>query len=129
MKIQSTGRSMFAAAFLTGLVLVSGCCTKKSSSQAEYKYYSDVSAAGGTGAEYQTSSGRSGTIESNLVVPLYKESLAVGKREVDAGSVRVKKIVKTETVNQPVELRHEEIVIEREPASGESSQGRRRTKP
>ena len=36
------------------------------------------------------------------MIPLYKESLAVGKRDVDAGSVRVKKVVKTETVNQPV---------------------------
>ena len=58
---------------------------------------------------------------SNSVIPLYKESLAVGKRDVDAGSVRVKKIVKTETVNQPVELRHEEIVIERVPASDTAS--------
>jgi len=60
--------------------------------------------------------------QNNMTIPLYKESLIVGKREVDAGSVRVRKIVKTETVNQPVELRHEEIVIERQPASGETAQ-------
>jgi len=49
-----------------------------------------------------------------MVVPLYQESLNVGKREVEAGSVRLRKVVKTETVNQPVELRHEEVVIDRE---------------
>jgi uncharacterized protein (TIGR02271 family) len=58
---------------------------------------------------------------TNTVIPLYKESLAVGKRDVDAGSVRVKKVVKTETVNQPIELRHEEIEIERMPASSETA--------
>ena len=54
-----------------------------------------------------------------MVVPLYKESVNIGKQQVDAGSVKIKKVVKTETVNQPVELRHEEIVIERQPASGQ----------
>jgi uncharacterized protein (TIGR02271 family) len=61
--------------------------------------------------------GESGT---NVVIPLYQESLRVGKREVDEGQVRLKKVVKTETVNQPITLRRETIVIEREPASGQS---------
>jgi uncharacterized protein (TIGR02271 family) len=60
-------------------------------------------------------------MQGQTTIPLYKESLAVGKREIDAGSVRVRKIVKTETVNQPVELRHEEIIIEREPGSGQAA--------
>jgi len=49
-----------------------------------------------------------------MVVPLYEEKINVGKREVESGSVRLKKVVKTETVNQPIELRHEELVIDRE---------------
>ena len=57
---------------------------------------------------------------TNAVIPLYKETASIGKQQVDAGTVRVKKVVKTETVNQPVELRHEEIVIERQPASESS---------
>jgi len=61
------------------------------------------------------------------VVPLYQESLAVGKREVDAGSVRLRKIVKTETVNQPVELRREEVVIERVPPGAPASQNQGQT--
>jgi uncharacterized protein (TIGR02271 family) len=47
-------------------------------------------------------------------VPLYAESVNVGKREVDAGAVTLKKIIKTETVNVPVELRREEVTINRE---------------
>jgi uncharacterized protein (TIGR02271 family) len=40
----------------------------------------------------------------------------VGKREVEYGGVRLRKVVRTEVVNQPVELTREEIVIERVPA-------------
>lgn len=48
---------------------------------------------------------------------LREEQVKVGKREVEAGGVRLRKIVRTEIVNQPVELRREEIVVERVPAS------------
>src|SRR5690349_14715431 len=34
------------------------------------------------------------------VIPLYQETVRAGTREVDAGTVRLRKIVKTETVNQ-----------------------------
>jgi uncharacterized protein (TIGR02271 family) len=97
-------------------------------------YYSDqTTASGGTASTttYTTSESSSTaetapaeitvTGDTNAVIPLYKEDLAVGKRDVDAGSVRVKKVVKTETVNQPIELRHEEIEIERIPAGSETA--------
>lgn len=51
-------------------------------------------------------------------ISLSEEELAVGKREVEEGSVRLRKVVRTETVEQPVDLRHEEIVIDRGPGSG-----------
>lgn len=57
-----------------------------------------------------------GDIGEARVVALHEESLKIGKREVEAGSVRIRKVVRTETVNQPVELRREEIVVERIPA-------------
>jgi uncharacterized protein (TIGR02271 family) len=53
---------------------------------------------------------------------LSEEELKVGKREVEAGGVRLRKIVRTETVNQPVQLKREEIVIERVPAGQGKSQ-------
>ncbi len=58
-----------------------------------------------------------GTVE----VPLAEEKLHVGKREIDKGEVRLRKVVRTEVVNRPVELRHEEVVVER--VSGGSTPG------
>lgn len=49
-------------------------------------------------------------------IQLSEEKVKAGKREVEAGGVRLRKIFRTEPVNQPVELRREEIV-ERAPAS------------
>ena len=51
---------------------------------------------------------------TSMVVPLYAESVNVEKQEVDSDTIRLKKIVKTETVNIPVELRHDKVVIDRD---------------
>jgi uncharacterized protein (TIGR02271 family) len=48
---------------------------------------------------------------------LKEEELKVGKREVEYGGVRLRKVVRTQVVNQPVELKREEIVVERVPAA------------
>lgn len=56
--------------------------------------------------------------DRDRTVSLSEERLNVGKREVEAGGVRLRKVIKSETVNQPVELKREEIEIERVPASG-----------
>ena len=47
---------------------------------------------------------------------LSEEQLKVAKRSVGAGHVRLRKIVRTEEVNVPVELKSEHVVIERIPA-------------
>jgi uncharacterized protein (TIGR02271 family) len=65
---------------------------------------------------------------------LHEEQLHVGKREVEAGSVRLRKIVRTERVQQPVELKREEVVVERVPAneareSGQPFQGQEQVIP
>jgi stress response protein YsnF len=49
-------------------------------------------------------------------IPLYEEQIQVGTRVVEAGSVRLRKQVTSETVNQPVQVRHETLVIDREAA-------------
>lgn len=56
------------------------------------------------------------TQEANI--PLHEENVKVGKRAVEAGGVRLRKVVRTETVQQPVQLQREEIQVERVPASG-----------
>ncbi len=57
-------------------------------------------------------------------IPLHEEQLKVGKREVEAGGIRLRKIIRTETVQQPVELRREDIVVERVPATEGQPTGR-----
>jgi len=122
MKATLINRRLTLASVALVSIALAGCCTKHASSQSAY-YSSAPSGGSASSQEYSYSSGPSTTIEAsngtNTVIPLYKESLNVGKREVDAGSVTVKKIVKTETVNQPIELRHEEVVVERQPGTGQ----------
>jgi uncharacterized protein (TIGR02271 family) len=98
-----------------------GCCKKKYKSSSYYSSptqgsYADIS------TQPPPPTGRTESA-TNMVVPLYQENINVGKREVEAGSVRLKKIVRTETVNQPVELRHEELVIDRDSTPGQAAQG------
>ena len=78
-------------------------------------------AAGSTAAKASTDTtsattdrtARTATSGEDIEVPLTEEQVRVGKRTVDAGQVRLRKIVRTEVVNQPVEIRHEDVVIER----------------
>ena len=52
-------------------------------------------------------------------IPLAEEQLRVEKRPVEAGRARLRKVVRTERVSEPVELRREQVTIERVPASGQ----------
>jgi uncharacterized protein (TIGR02271 family) len=103
----------FTFAALVGLAAVTGCdCTGSHKAKAQPSTYTGASTAP---QEPTTTQQEQSTTTDNTVIPLYQESIKVGKREVETGTVRVRKIVKTETVNQPVELRHEEVVIDRQP--------------
>jgi uncharacterized protein (TIGR02271 family) len=55
-------------------------------------------------------------------VPVVEEELAVGKRQVQTGQVRLRKVVNTEHQEVPVTLQREEVQVERVPAD-ESSFG------
>jgi len=57
--------------------------------------------------------------KEEATIELREEQLKVGKRQVETGSVRLRKVVRTETINQPVDLQREEIVVERIPAGEE----------
>ena len=57
--------------------------------------------------------------EQRLV--LSEEQLAVGKRQVQAGEVSVRKSVETERVQETVGLTREEVTIERHPISADSA--------
>jgi uncharacterized protein (TIGR02271 family) len=77
-------------------------------------------AGGGPSTTVQTMSpGATATGQDQIDVPLSEEELQVGKREVEAGRVRLRKVVRTEQEQVPVELRREDVEIERVPASGQ----------
>src|SRR5215469_7024735 len=88
-----------------------GCCT-------EHK-----AATGGTAETTETTTSTttaaapSGETSGTQTIPLYKEQVNVGARQVEDGAVTIRKIVKTETVNQPVTLQKETLVIDRQPSS------------
>jgi len=64
---------------------------------------------------------------TNMVIPLHQEQLTVGTRQMNDGSVQLRKTVRTETVSQPVQVRRETVTIERQPAgaagTAQTSQG------
>lgn len=51
-------------------------------------------------------------------VPISEEQVKVGKREVEQGGVNIRKEVRTETVNTPIDLKREELVVERTDKTG-----------
>lgn len=59
--------------------------------------------------------------EGERYLVLSEEELAVGRRKVQAGEVDVRKRVETERVKQQVPVSHEEVTIERRPASASTS--------
>ncbi|HKQ40529.1 MAG TPA: YsnF/AvaK domain-containing protein [Verrucomicrobiae bacterium] len=80
--------------------------------------YSSSQAQGATGAQTDQTTGTGEIQSERVVIPLHEEQVQVGKRTVETGQVRLRKQITTETINQPVEIRKETIVVDREPASG-----------
>jgi uncharacterized protein (TIGR02271 family) len=73
--------------------------------------------AGYTGTDTGAEADMTDTGERGL--KLSEEELQVGKRPVQEGEVRLRKVVRTEQQEVPVELRREDVEVERMPASGQ----------
>lgn len=54
-------------------------------------------------------------------IPIVEEKMEIGKRDVDLGTVRIRKRVIEEPVRETVDLREEHVNVERRPASGTMS--------
>jgi len=67
---------------------------------------------GAQGHQYFGTGDRLGT-EGDIRVPIVEERLDVEKRQGQRGEVDIRKTVETEQVSVPVELRHEEVTVER----------------
>lgn len=63
-------------------------------------------------------------VDGEARVTLSEEQLAVGKRERAAGAVEVDKDVEVEHVRESVPVKHEEVVVERRPATGMNTSAR-----
>jgi len=61
------------------------------------------------------------TQDNDLRIPVVEEELTVGKRQEEQGRVRIHKDIVTEQQNVPVTLRHEEVVVERVPVTGQGT--------
>jgi uncharacterized protein (TIGR02271 family) len=127
--IEMNKRVVGFAAALGSMALVAGCHSTNSPEPSTYSGYtvtrsssktSGLSPASGTAVEgAAASTNLSGGNE--ISIPLYEEQITVGTRTVEAGAVRLRKQVTTETVNQPVQIRRETLVVDREPG-GDSAQ-------
>jgi len=75
--------------------------------------------SGGEGSSASASSGGAG--EEEIRVQRSEEELVVGTREREAGSVKVRKRVRTDRERVDVPVKHEEVSVERVPGTGEAS--------
>ena len=61
-----------------------------------------------------------GTSQGEQRLTLAEEQLAVGKRAASAGEVELRKTVETERVQEQVQLKHDEVTVERRPITDAS---------
>ena len=119
---------------VSSVAVVTGCHSSKSSSSQASLYSEPVGASSVTVSETVTPSsvtvsetvtsaptGQTQELKGDISIPIYEEQLAVGTRMVESGSVRLRKQITTETVNQPVQIRRESLVVDR--VAGTGSQG------
>ena len=107
--------SQIIVSMLGVAAFAAGCCSPSKGG---------AEAAGGTAETTETtttSASTSGQTSGTQTIPLYKEQVNVGAQQVNDGMVTIKKIVKTETVNQPVTLKKETLVIDRQPSSSQEA--------
>jgi uncharacterized protein (TIGR02271 family) len=68
---------------------------------------------GAQGGQYFADTAEQWDDPKQIRVPVREERLEVEKRQGEMGSVDIRKTVETEQVNVPVELRHEEVTVDR----------------
>src|SRR5688572_284400 len=68
---------------------------------------------GAQGGRYFADTAEAWDDPKQIRVPVQEERLEVEKRQAEMGSVDIRKTVETEQVNVPVELRHEEVTVDR----------------
>jgi hypothetical protein len=77
--------------------------------------FGGASAGGATAGT--SSSGSMGRSDNDQTIPVIEEQLAVGKREMNRGGVRVRSFVRKTPVHEQVSLREEHVDVERRPVN------------
>jgi len=60
--------------------------------------------------------------DDSIAVPVYEEQLTIGKRQEEVGQVHLRKEVVREQQTANVSLRHEEVIVEHVPFTGQASE-------
>lgn len=84
----------------------------KSSLQSAYEKAKDSASVGWDKARHATQAAYDKAAEEIQII-LHEERLLVGKREVSGGNVQIHKSVRSEQVNVPVKLHHDDVTVER----------------
>jgi uncharacterized protein (TIGR02271 family) len=92
----------------------------------DQRLYAKRRQAGAAGAGMANTAGMADTAgarQGEQRLTLAEEQLAVGKRQASAGEVELRKTVDTERVQEQVQLRHDEVSVERRPITDPSQVG------
>ncbi len=73
-------------------------------------------------APHQARAAAQNTTDDTIAVPVFEEELVVGKQQEEMGRVHLHKDVVQEQQTVSVNLRHEEVTVERVPFTGQASQ-------
>ena len=117
MKIKQQTKLIISAAVLTsGLAFVAlstvfAAEETSSSSSSSSQKSTQVAEPSGAQSSQAQSGQQAQAGQGEVSIPLYQETVNISKRTVD-GQVVLRKVISTETVSKPVELRRETIVIE-----------------
>lgn len=88
----------------------------------EHEHFDDSRFFGRRGQAGERASGGAATEGERAVrIPVTEEEMKVGKRQVQAGEVEVRKSVETRHVEEPVTRRREEVEVERRPLQADQA--------
>jgi uncharacterized protein (TIGR02271 family) len=76
-----------------------------------------------TGSTGTSNYANPGTAETGQTIPVIEENLAVGKREVETGGVRVRSRIIERPVEESIRLREEHVTVNRRPVDRAVSEG------
>ena len=75
-----------------------------------------------SGTDTFANTGTAGRVAGEQVIPVVEEELAVGKRQVERGGVRIYSHIVSQPVSESVNLHNERVVVDRQPVDREATE-------